>query len=81
MLEKIHDPVFTKIDLDIDVNARTARFIVPGVVEARGEPIVNPVNETQAGGERRGRGAPDRRRGDRRSLDPARRPSGRRVSF
>jgi hypothetical protein len=47
MLEKVHDPVFTKIDLDIDVNARTARFIVPGVVEARGEPIVNPVTKQQ----------------------------------
>jgi hypothetical protein len=45
MLEKIHDPVFTKIDLDNDVNARTARFIVPGVVEARGEPIINPVTK------------------------------------
>jgi hypothetical protein len=47
MLEKIHDPVFTKIDLDNDVNARTARFIVPGVVEARGEPIINPVTKEQ----------------------------------
>jgi hypothetical protein len=47
VLEMIHDLVFTKIDLDIDVNARTARFIVPGVVEARGEPIVNPVTKQQ----------------------------------
>ncbi|MGH6842796.1 MAG: DUF1326 domain-containing protein [Methylocella sp.] len=45
MLEKVHDPVFAKIDLDIDVNARTARFIVPGVVNARGEPVVNPVTK------------------------------------
>jgi hypothetical protein len=42
-LEKVHDPIFAPIDLDIDVNARSARFVVPGVVEARGEPIVNPV--------------------------------------
>ena len=47
MLEKVHDPVFAKIDLNIDVNARTARFIVQGVVEARGEPIVNPVTKEQ----------------------------------
>src|SRR5262249_59963061 len=47
MLEKDHDPVFAKIDLDIDANARTARLAVPGVVEARGEPIVNPVTKEQ----------------------------------
>ena len=44
-LEKVHDPVFARIDLDINVNARTARFVVPGVVEARGEPIENPVTK------------------------------------
>lgn len=43
MLETVHDPVFAPIDLDIDVDARRARFVVPGVVEARGEPIRNPV--------------------------------------
>ena len=42
-LEKVHDPIFTEIELDIDVNARRARFNVPEVVEARGEPIRNPV--------------------------------------
>jgi hypothetical protein len=47
MLEKVHDPIFAKIDLDIDVNARKARLNVPGVVEARGEPIINPVTQTE----------------------------------
>src|SRR5205807_6594355 len=47
MLEKVHDPIFAKIDLDIDVNARKARFIVPEVVEARGEPIINPVTRNE----------------------------------
>jgi hypothetical protein len=47
MLEKVHDPIFAKIDLDIDVNARKARFIVPNVVEARGEPIINPVTKKE----------------------------------
>jgi hypothetical protein len=42
-LEKMHEPVFAKIDLSIDVDARRARFLVPGLIEARGEPIVNPV--------------------------------------
>jgi hypothetical protein len=44
-LTKVHDPVFARIDLDIDVDARTARFVVPAVVEARGEPILNPVTK------------------------------------
>ena len=43
-LETIHEPVFTHIDLDVDVNGRTARFNVPGLIEARGEPIVNPIS-------------------------------------
>jgi len=47
MLEKVHDPIFAKIDLEIDVDARKARFIVPGVVDARGEPIVNPVTQQE----------------------------------
>jgi hypothetical protein len=47
MLEKVHDPIFAKIDLEIDVDARKARFIVPGVIDARGEPIVNPVTKQQ----------------------------------
>ena len=47
MLEKVHDPIFAKIELDIDVNARKARFVVPDVVEARGEPIVNPVTKQE----------------------------------
>lgn len=41
--EKVHDPVFAKIDFEIDVDGRTARAAVSGWVEARGEPIRNPV--------------------------------------
>jgi hypothetical protein len=41
--EKVHDPVFAKIDFNVDVNGRNARLVVPGVIEARGEPIRNPV--------------------------------------
>lgn len=43
VVDKLHDPVFTKIEFDIDIDARTARLYVPGLVEARGEPILNPV--------------------------------------
>lgn len=41
---KVHEPVFTRIDFDIDVDGRTARVRVPGLIEARGEPLVNPVS-------------------------------------
>lgn len=42
-LEKVHDPIFAKIDFDVDIDARRARVSVAGVTEGRGEPIVNPV--------------------------------------
>lgn len=41
--EKVHDPVFARIDFEVDVDGRTARLKVPGVIDARGEPILNPV--------------------------------------
>jgi hypothetical protein len=41
--EKIHEPVFAEIQLDVDVDGRTANLKVPGVIDARGEPIRNPV--------------------------------------
>jgi len=42
-LEKVHEPIFSDIDFEIDVDRRRARLHVPGVVESRGEPILNPV--------------------------------------
>jgi hypothetical protein len=42
-LDKVNDPVFARIDFGVDVDARTARLTVPGLIEARGEPILNPV--------------------------------------
>ncbi len=41
--ETVHDPVFAPIELDIDVDGRSARVNVPGVMEARGEPVRNAV--------------------------------------
>ena len=40
---KVEEPVIAAIDLDIDVDGRRARLKVPGWIDARGEPIVNPV--------------------------------------
>lgn len=42
-LEQVFDPDFKPIELEVDVEARTGRISVPGLVEGRGEPIRNPV--------------------------------------
>jgi hypothetical protein len=41
--EKVNEPIFARIDLEVDVDGRTARLVVPGVIDAQGEPIRNPV--------------------------------------
>ncbi|PTM97492.1 DUF1326 domain-containing protein [Mycoplana dimorpha] len=41
--DTVHDPVFAQIDFDVDLEKRTARVSVPGWIDARGEPIRNPV--------------------------------------
>jgi hypothetical protein len=42
-LEKVHEPVYSDIDFEIDVGGRRAQLKVPGFIESRGEPILNPV--------------------------------------
>jgi len=42
-LEKVYDPIFTKIDFDVDVEERRGKVRVEGVFELKGEPIRNPV--------------------------------------
>jgi hypothetical protein len=42
-LEKTHKPIFSRIDFEVDVDARRAHLTVPGMIETRGEPILNPV--------------------------------------
>jgi hypothetical protein len=46
-LEKVHDPIFAPIEFQVDIPARRARLVVPGVTEGRGEPILNPVTGAQ----------------------------------
>jgi hypothetical protein len=36
-------PLFEPIEFDVDVDGRRARLVVPGIIEASGEPIRNPV--------------------------------------
>jgi hypothetical protein len=43
MLSKVYDPVFAEIDFAVDINKRRAHLKVPGYIEQRGEPILNPV--------------------------------------
>lgn len=38
-----HDPIVTPIELEIDMEARTARGVIPGWVVSNAEPIRNPV--------------------------------------
>ncbi|MBT3626782.1 MAG: DUF1326 domain-containing protein [Rhodospirillaceae bacterium] len=38
-----HEPIFAAIEFDVDVEARTARVIVPGLIESIGTPIRNPI--------------------------------------
>ena len=41
--EKVHDPVFKPIRFEADIEARTGRFEVPGVISCSVGPIRNPV--------------------------------------
>lgn len=43
VIDKVHEPLFARIELGIDVGGRRATLKVPGAIEARGEPIRNPV--------------------------------------
>ena len=43
VVDTYHDPIAAPIRFEADIEARTARFSVPGIVEATGEPIKNPM--------------------------------------
>ena len=45
IVEKILDPVFTKIDFEWDIKNRKARINIPQVLRASSEPIRNPVTD------------------------------------
>jgi len=47
MCEKIFDPVFVDIDIQVDKAARRATCKAAGVAEGRGEPILNPVTKKE----------------------------------
>jgi len=41
-MSEVLDTIYAPIELEIDVPARSARVNVPGLVESRGSPIINP---------------------------------------
>ncbi len=43
VVTKVHPPLVKPFDFEVDVEARTARLVIPGVLEASGRPIRNPV--------------------------------------
>ena len=45
---KMHDPVFTKIDIDVDVDGRKGRVFVPDYIDLSGRPIRNAVTGAES---------------------------------
>jgi len=45
---KMHDPVFTKIDFEVDVDKRRARLLIKDYVDMEGEPIRNKVTGAES---------------------------------
>ena len=43
MTTTVHDPLYKKIDFEVDIDKRTSKLLVEGLVEGLGEPIRNPV--------------------------------------
>jgi len=46
-LDKVHDPIFTDIDFEVDIERRRARLVVADCIESRGEPILNPITKAE----------------------------------
>jgi hypothetical protein len=44
MSDRVHEPLFRKIEFSVDIEARTGSLAVAGVISSRGEPIRSPVN-------------------------------------
>lgn len=42
MSETVHETLFKPIDFEVDIEARTARVVIPGVLESAGRPIRPP---------------------------------------
>lgn len=47
IIEHLHEPIFTTVEFEWDIDKRRARIDVPDMVRARTEPILNPVTDTE----------------------------------
>jgi hypothetical protein len=47
-VETMHPPVFTDIDLELDIEGRRGRMVIDGYVEMTGEPIRNKVTGAES---------------------------------
>ena len=43
MSTTVHEPIFRPIDFEVDIERRTARVSIPGLIESTGRPIVSPA--------------------------------------
>ncbi len=43
MSETVHQPLVKRIQFEVDIEARTARVVIPGVVQSEGRPIRSPA--------------------------------------
>ncbi|GGX89877.1 hypothetical protein GCM10007160_16610 [Litchfieldella qijiaojingensis] len=43
MSSTVHEPLFKPIDVEIDIESRTARVSIPGVLVSSGQPIISPA--------------------------------------
>jgi len=43
MSTTVHEPIFKPIDFEVNIQSRTARVSIPGVLESTGRPIVSPA--------------------------------------
>ena len=43
MSSTVHPPLFKPIEFEVDIERRSARVLIPGVLEATGRPIVSPA--------------------------------------
>jgi hypothetical protein len=43
MASTVHEPLFKSIELTVDIDARTAKVTIPGILEASGRPIKSPA--------------------------------------
>ncbi len=43
MSDTVHEPLFKAIEYEVDIEARTARVVIAGVLESMGRPIKSPA--------------------------------------